>query len=56
MSFDKASEKQMHTNRKKHAETDTLEMEEHANSNDVITWIVHPINNGSAEEQVCIYV
>jgi hypothetical protein len=54
MSVQKSPEKQMHTDRKKLAKTDTIQIEEQANSSNAYTFNGQPINNSTEEEQVCI--
>jgi hypothetical protein len=54
MSVNKSLEKQMYTDSKKHAKTDTFQIEEQANSSSAYTFNGQPINNSTEEEQVCI--
>ncbi len=55
MSLAEASKKQTHIDRKKHAKTDTFEMEEQANGNNVVTFFGHSVGNEIEEKQVSIY-
>jgi hypothetical protein len=55
MSVKNSSEKQMHADREKHAKTDTIQIEEQANSSNAYTFDGEPINNSTEVEQVCIY-